>query len=69
MKDKSPIEERKPDLEVNGSKINEAIARQREREKHLFPLRIDKTTAIYVTKEKCNPEYAERYKREKLNAV
>lgn len=49
MKDKAPIEERKPDLEVNGSKIDEAIVRQREREKHLFPLRINKVTVAYIT--------------------
>lgn len=63
MKDKNPIEQRKPDLEVNGSKVHEAILRQREREKHLFPLRINKTIVIYVTKNKCNPEYAEEFKR------
>lgn len=68
MKDKAPIEERKPDLEVNGSKINEAIARQREREKHLFPLRINKVTVAYVTKEKCNPEYASKLLR-KMNKI
>lgn len=61
MKDKAPIEERKPDLEVNGSKINEAIARQREREKHLFPLRINKTTVIYVPKHKHTEMYEKQY--------
>lgn len=63
MKDKNPIEQRKPDLEVNGSKIDEAAARQREREKHLFPLRVDKNTVIYVPKNKCNSEYASKFLR------
>lgn len=67
MKDKAPIEERKPDLEVNGNKVHEAVVRQREREKHLFPLRVDRNTVIYVPIEKYNFEYAEKYKRKMEN--
>lgn len=42
------------------------MAAQREREKSLVPLRIDSQTVIYVTPDKCNAEYAEKY-REKRN--
>lgn len=56
-----PIVERKPNIDVNGDKVNEAVQQQKKREKHLFPLRIDSRTTIYVKKEKCNPEYATQY--------
>lgn len=61
--------ERKPDLEINGNKIQQAVEMQRLREKNLYPLRISQTTIIYVTEEKCTVEYAEKYKREKLNLI
>lgn len=56
-----PIIERKPDMDVNGDKVNQAVAQQKIREKHLMPLRIDTRTTIYVKKEKCTPEYAAQY--------
>lgn len=37
------------------------IARQREKEKSLVPLRIDARTVIYVKPENCNPEYARAF--------
>lgn len=67
--EKPPMTERKPDLELNGNKVLEAVELQRKREKDLFPLRINRTTIIYVTKEKCTREYAEKYKREKLKLI
>lgn len=65
--EKPPMVERKADLDVNGDKINQAMARQREKEKKLFPLRVSFNTVIYVPKEKCNHGYAEKYKRRMLN--
>lgn len=56
-----PIIERKPDMDVNGDKVSEAVKQQKKREKHLYPLRIDARTTIYVKKEKCNPDYAAKY--------
>lgn len=56
-----PIVERKPDMDINGDKIDQAIKQQKKREKHLYPLRIDSRTTIYVPKNKCNPEYAAKY--------
>lgn len=65
-KRKSPADERKPDITANIGNIDEIIARQRERDKKLYPVRVSKTTVIYVIKKKATPEYAEEYKRKKL---
>ncbi|RGU22440.1 hypothetical protein [Bacteroides cellulosilyticus] len=65
-KHKGPAEERKPDITVNTGNLDEIIARQREREKNLYPVRISATTVIYVTKNKATRQYAEEYKRDKL---
>lgn len=58
---KDQMIERKSDSTKNGRNITECISMQRKREKHFFPLRISRTTVIYVTKDKCTPEYAEKY--------
>ena len=65
-KRKGPAEERKPDATTNVSNLDEIIARQREREKTLYPVRVSSTTVIYVTKSKATRQYAEEYKRDKL---
>lgn len=65
-KRKYPAEECKPDITVNTGNLDEIIARQREREKNLYPVRISATTVIYVTKNKATRQYAEEYKRDKL---
>ena len=65
-KRKGPAEERKPDTTTNVSNLDEIIARQREREKNLYPIRVSGTTVIYVTRNKANSQYAEKYKRDKL---
>lgn len=65
-KEKKPLDERKPDISKNTGNLDEIIQRQREREKHLFPVRITGTTVIYVSKKKATREYAEEYKRDKL---
>lgn len=58
---KDPMIQRKGDNSKNGKKLDEFISAQRNNEKKLFPLRINRTTVIYVSKEKCTPEYAEKY--------
>lgn len=65
-KRKGPAEERKPDATTNVSNLDEIIARQREREKSLYPVRVSGTTVIYVARNKATPQYAEEYKRDKL---
>ena len=68
-KRKGPAEERKPDTTTNVSNLDEIIARQREREKKLYPIRVSGTTVIYVTRNKATKatrQYAEEYKRDKL---
>lgn len=57
---------RKSDNNKNGKNVDDCISRQIERERNLYPLRINKTTVIYVTKNKCTAEYAEKYRKEKL---
>lgn len=63
---KAPTDERKPDTGKNSDNLEEIIERQREQEKNLYPVRVSKTTVIYVTKKKVTKEYAEEYNRDKL---
>lgn len=62
----APMVERKADTTKNADGLDECIARQLEREKRLYPLRVSKTTVIYVPKCRQTREYAERYRREKM---
>lgn len=60
----APIDDKykKIDTTVNGDA--EMLAEMhKEIEKKLYPLRIDHRTIIYVTKDKCTPEYAEKNAR------
>lgn len=61
-----PTKERKADTTKNGNDLSEYIKYQKKREKRLYPLRINQTTVIYVTKEKQTKEYADWYRRERL---
>ena len=61
-----PTKERKADITKNGNDLSEYIERQMNREKRLYPLRINATTVIYVTKDKQTKEYADWYRRERL---
>ena len=61
--------EQKPDSTVNSSGLDKAIERYRSHEKTLYPLRISRTTVIYVTKDKCNRKYAEDYLNNKLKRL
>lgn len=63
---KDPLIERKGDNSANSPGVDKCVKKQREREKNLYPLRITPTTVIYVTKDKCTAEYAEKYRKEKL---
>ena len=65
----APMVERKADTTQNADGLDECIARQLEREKRLYPLRVSKTTVIYVPKCRQTKEYAERYRREKMGGV
>lgn len=58
---KDPLIERKADTTKNGKKLEECISAHLKREKGLFPLIINRNTVIYVTKDKCTPEYSEKY--------
>ena len=62
----APIDDKykKIDTTVNGD-AERLVETQREVEKKLYPLRIDSRTVIYVTKDKCTPEYA-AYKRKEF---
>ena len=62
-----PEERKKIDTSINGD-AERLVEEQRIVEKHLYPLRIDHRTVIYVPKEKCTPEYTEM-KRRKMNPV
>lgn len=66
---KEPKAIRHCDPTKNPDGIQEAIERQREREKHLRALRVDKNTVILVSKKKCTKKYAEAYKAEKIDEI
>lgn len=59
---KDPIIPRKPHSDENPIGVEKCIARQREKEKKLYPLRIDPRTVILVPKSKCTKKYAEYYR-------
>lgn len=58
-----PDERKKVDTSVNGD-AERLVEEHREVEKRLYPLRIDHRTVIYVTKEKCTKEYAQKRRRQ-----
>lgn len=66
---KEPTAARHCDLTKNPDGIQEAIERQREREKHLRVLRVNQDTVILVPKKKCTKAYAETYKAENLDKI
>ena len=55
----------KIDNSKNNDDLDEVIAAQLEKDKHTrkYPLKINKQTTIFVSKEKCNEQYAEQYRR------
>ena len=55
----------KIDNSKNNDDLNDVIAKQLELDKNTrrYPLRINKQTTIFVSKEKCNEQYAEEYRR------
>ena len=57
----------KVDLDKNDSGLQEVIKRHVENEKQKFPLRVNRQTIIFVTKEKCNEEYAKWYLENRMN--
>lgn len=66
---KEPKAIRHCDPTKNPDVVQEAIERQREREKHLQALRVDKNTVVLVPKKKCTKAYAETYKTEELDKI
>ena len=55
----------KIDNSKNNDDLDEVIAAQLEKDKHTrkYPLKINKQTTIFVSKEKCNEQYAEQYRK------
>lgn len=55
----------KVDVFNNSEGLDDVIAAQLEKDKRTrkYPLRINKQTVIFVSKEKCNEEYAEKYRK------
>lgn len=64
------LKKKKINNDKNSDGLDEAIERvlARERGKECFPLRINRQTVIYVTKDKCNEQYAEEYRR-RINKI
>lgn len=56
-----PEDKKKADTTKNSENLDEVIERHMKRNKRLYPLRINKTTVIYVTKDKCNQEYRQKF--------
>lgn len=66
---KGPKAIRHCNLTKNPDGVQEAVERQREREKHLRALRVDRNTVILVPKKKCTKKYAETYRAEKIDKI
>lgn len=61
----------KADVFKNSEDLDDVIAAQLEKDKRIrkYPLRINKQTVIFVSKEKCNEEYAEKYRKKLQDAL
>lgn len=59
----------KIDNSKNNDELDDVIAKQLELDKKTrrYPLRINKQTTIFVSKEKCNEQYAEEYRKRIAN--
>lgn len=59
----------KVDVFSNSEGLDDVIAAQLEKDKRTrkYPLRINKQTVIFVSKDKCNEEYAEEYRQKVEN--
>ena len=59
----------KIDNSKNNNDLDDVIAKQLELDKRTrrYPLRINKQTTIFVSKEKCNEQYAEEYRKRIAN--
>ena len=59
----------KIDNSKNNDDLDDVIAKQLELDKksRMYPLRINKQTTIFVSKEKCNEQYAEEYRKRIAN--
>ena len=59
----------KIDNSKNNDDLDDVIAAQLEKDKHTrkYPLKINKQTTIFVSKEKCNEQYAEEYRKRIAN--
>lgn len=55
----------KVDVFKNSDDLDEVIAAhlEKDKDKRKYPLRINKQTVIFVSKEKCNEEYADKYRK------
>lgn len=63
-KNRMPEEvQRKADVTKNAEGLDDYIEAQRDRERNLYPLRINSTTVIYVTKRNCTEAYAEKFRK------
>ena len=59
----------KIDNSKNNDDLDDVIAKQLELDNKTrrYPLRINKQTTIFVSKEKCNEQYAEEYRKRIAN--
>lgn len=59
----------KIDNSKNNDDLDDVIAKQLELDKKTrrYPLRINKQTTIFVSKENCNEQYAEEYRKRIAN--
>lgn len=51
---------RPADITKNSEDLDDEIRKHMQRNQQLYPLRLNRTTVIYVTKNKCTPQYAEK---------
>lgn len=55
-----------PATKLNDDSLDAVIERYRQKERTLFPLRINTQTIIFVAKKKCTKEYAQWYRENRM---
>lgn len=55
-----------PATKLNDDSLDAVIERYRQKERTLFPLRINTQTVIFVAKKKCTKEYSQWYRENRM---
>lgn len=63
---KPMMAKRKDDVSRNSHGLDDAIKKHKENEVPKYPLKINHKTIIFVVKDKCNEQYAQWYRENRM---